>query len=445
MKHSAHLAELLDATRAFIRDYVVVSEAQADALVLWTAHTHALDAFETTPFLAVTSPEKRCGKTRLLDALELVVANPWRTIMPSEAVLFCKIDAVGPTLLLDEVDAIFNPRNGNTEPLRALLNAGNRRCTKVPRCVGPTQALVDFDVFCAKVLAGIGVLPETIADRAIPIRLARKRSDETTRRFRQREALELAEPIHQALASWARDAGDVLSHARPESPSALNDRAEESWEPLFAIADLARGDWPERGRVAASKLSASDTHEDGFGIRLLRDIRDAFHAASADKLSSASLAATLCENEESPWGDLWGKPLDARGLARRLRPFEIRPHTVRLADETTSKGYRLDQFEEAFARYLGESDRHTDTTPMESGLASRSDLSNVADKRPRKRAWLAEGDGVSLETSRNGASPRLGDEWFPLLLAEAGNHGHLTEDEFTERFALHRLVAEAAL
>ena len=83
MKHSEHLADLLDELVEFLREYVVMSLAQAIAVALWAAHTHELDAFETTPFLSVNSPEKRCGKTRLLDTLELVVARPWRTIMPS--------------------------------------------------------------------------------------------------------------------------------------------------------------------------------------------------------------------------------------------------------------------------------------------------------------------------------------------------------------------------
>jgi hypothetical protein len=76
--HALHLAALLDEVRAYIRGYVIVTAAQADALTLWAAHTHVLDAFETTPFLALTSPTKRCGKSRALDALELVVARPWR-------------------------------------------------------------------------------------------------------------------------------------------------------------------------------------------------------------------------------------------------------------------------------------------------------------------------------------------------------------------------------
>jgi hypothetical protein len=210
------LVGLLDELEAFIRGYVVMSAAQADAVTLWATHTHAMDAFETTPYLAISSPTKQCGKSRLLDVLELVTARAWRTITPSEAVLYRKIDQVAPTLLLDETDAIFANRNGDTEPLRALLNAGNRRGTAVPRCVGPTQTLVDFQVFCAKALAGIGNLPDTIADRSVRIRMERKRRDESAQRFRHREASEQAATLYQALESWAQDAIPTLAEARPD-------------------------------------------------------------------------------------------------------------------------------------------------------------------------------------------------------------------------------------
>jgi hypothetical protein len=159
---SNETGQLLDALVSFSRRYVVMSGAQAIAVAVWTLHTHALDACEQSPYLAITSAEKRSGKTRLLDTLELLVARPWRVVMPSEAVVFRKIDAHKPTLLLDEVDAIFNPKAGaNVEGLRALLNAGNRPGTQVPRCVGQSQTLTDFSVFCAKAIAGIKDLPET--------------------------------------------------------------------------------------------------------------------------------------------------------------------------------------------------------------------------------------------------------------------------------------------
>ena len=49
-----HLATLLDAIEALVCRYIVMSAAQAVAVALWVAHTHVLDAFETTPFLVVT-------------------------------------------------------------------------------------------------------------------------------------------------------------------------------------------------------------------------------------------------------------------------------------------------------------------------------------------------------------------------------------------------------
>jgi hypothetical protein len=120
------LAELLDDLCAFLRRYIVFAIAeQPVAIALWVVHTWALDAFAYSPYLHVASPEKQCGKTRLLDCLELLTPKPWRAILPSEAVLFRKIEMDRPALLLDEVDAIFtNGKDDRKEPLRALLNNG---------------------------------------------------------------------------------------------------------------------------------------------------------------------------------------------------------------------------------------------------------------------------------------------------------------------------------
>jgi hypothetical protein len=81
------IGEVLDELAAFVRRFVVMSEAQADAVALWIAHTHAFDAAEQTPYLAISSAEKRSGKTRLLEVLELLVARPWLTGRVTAAVL----------------------------------------------------------------------------------------------------------------------------------------------------------------------------------------------------------------------------------------------------------------------------------------------------------------------------------------------------------------------
>ena len=75
-----------------------------------------------------------------MEVPELLVPRPWQVISPSEAVLYRTVDGSMPTLLLDEVDTIFNPRTAkDNEHLRALINSGNRPGITVPRCLGNSQ------------------------------------------------------------------------------------------------------------------------------------------------------------------------------------------------------------------------------------------------------------------------------------------------------------------
>lgn len=381
--HVADISEMnsmLDAVVAFLGRFVVTTEAQAVAVALWIAHTHVLDSFEQTPYLAVTSAEKRSGKSRLFDVLELLVARPWKAITPTEAVVFRKIEADKPTLLLDEVDAIFGPKAREHEGLRAVLNAGNRKGTKVPRCVGPTQELRNFSVFCAKALAGIGDLPDTVADRSIRIRLKRKAPDEVVKRFYVRDARELAEPLYQWLLSWAdRKAGD-LDHARPSLPAELNDRAADSWEPLLAIADLAGGEWGKRARAAALDLSAHEEDErESLGIRLLADLPTVFGTV-VDKLSSTELCEKLAALEESPWGDWRGKPLEPRGLSRLLRPYGIKSEQLWIEGKNFH-GYTRERLEDAWNRYLAPETPSRTLEPLEpASEAGSSPVSGTLDE-----------------------------------------------------------------
>ena len=219
------LAATLDAAHAYSTGYVVFpSPHEPVAVALWTAHAHAADAAETSPYLAATSAEKRSGKTRLLDVLEQLTPRPWRAVTPSEAVVFRKLAQDHPTLLLDEVDAIFGTKRqaDSHEGLRAILNAGNRRGTTVPRIVGEGKRMrvEDFDVFGPKALAGIGRMPDTVADRSIPVRLERRARTEPVAKFRYREA-EPARRAHPvALAAHLGPLIDRLAHARPASAPA---------------------------------------------------------------------------------------------------------------------------------------------------------------------------------------------------------------------------------
>ena len=296
---------LLEEAKGFIRRYVSLpGEAEELALALFTAHTHALDGAHATPYLLITSPEKRSGKTRLHEALELIVKNPWRVTGASEAAIFRKIAQDRPTLLLDEIDAVFGSHTERTEPLRALLNAGNRPGATVARCVGEKGDQVrDFKIFCPKALAGIdsGRLPDTIRDRSISIAMRRKTDAEPVARFRYRYAEPEAKPLRDRLTAWGEAAAEALLAADPELPPALDDRAAEAWEPLLAIADLAGPDWSIKAREAAIALSTDERpDEQSRGTLLLGAVQTAF--GNGDRMPSAELIEQINADEELPFG-----------------------------------------------------------------------------------------------------------------------------------------------
>jgi len=55
----------LDLVEAFLRRFVIYpSEHALVAHVLWIAHTHLMDCWDTTPRLAFMSAERMSGKTR---------------------------------------------------------------------------------------------------------------------------------------------------------------------------------------------------------------------------------------------------------------------------------------------------------------------------------------------------------------------------------------------
>src|SRR5689334_18984473 len=104
-------ARLLDDVHAALTRYAVLpSPESADAIVLWIAVTHAAPAWNCAPRLDITSPVKRCGKSRVLDVIEATCHDPLLTVNISPAALVRSIGADPPTLLLDEDETTFGPK-----------------------------------------------------------------------------------------------------------------------------------------------------------------------------------------------------------------------------------------------------------------------------------------------------------------------------------------------
>jgi hypothetical protein len=83
------LAQILDGVHDFLGRFVIYPSREAhDAHVLWIAHAHVMDAWESTPRIAFLSPEAASGKTRALEVSELLVPNPVEAVNVSPAYLF---------------------------------------------------------------------------------------------------------------------------------------------------------------------------------------------------------------------------------------------------------------------------------------------------------------------------------------------------------------------
>jgi hypothetical protein len=359
-----------------LKRFVVLPQWGAETLALWALHTYAYQLRDITTYIGLESPEKRCGKTTLLAVLSELVHRPVVAANISPPAFFRVIQVMQPTLLIDEADTFLQ---GNDE-LGGILNSGYSRKTAyvmrvdhglsvphfalrtphsadagTPHSALPTphsrEGIASFSCWCPKVMAAIGRLPDTLADRCIVIRMQRKTPHEQCERLRNLQA----GALRQQCARFVLDHRAQIAEARPGIPESLNDRAADIWEPLLALADLAGGSWPELARQAAVSLTATTQENNPIGSLLL-DIFVSFAAAKADRLFTRDLLNRLNSFMGRPWAEMHrGKEITDRWLARQLRPYGVRTRTVWLG-ETHAKGYFQADFMEVFRRYIPKSE-----------------------------------------------------------------------------------------
>jgi putative DNA primase/helicase len=344
-------AALLDALRAHFKRYVVLPEHADTALALWTLNTWTFESFDIAPYLSITSPTRRCGKTVLMTMLYWLCRRGKKSDSMSKPAIYRSVDTERPTLVLDEVGWVLDPRDER----QGILCGGFERNGFVEVCEGEGASITTrlFSTFCPKAFGLIGQLTATLTDRSIVIPMRRKMPTEKAERLRRRDTDEHVQ-LRQKCLRWANDNAAVLAQMTPPMLSTLNDRANDLWEPLLAIADRAGGEWPDRARAAALALSGNGAAGgDNQGVELLGDVRKVFDAGQAVDMPTKALTTALCADEEHPWATYSkGEPITDRQLARLLKPFGIVSTTVHPLGAPHAKGYRRADFEDAWARYL---------------------------------------------------------------------------------------------
>jgi hypothetical protein len=386
----ANGAAILDRLHAALTRYVILPTPEAvDAVTLWIAASHGQAAWAHAPRLVIRAPEKRCGKSRLLDVVEGTCHNPLITVNASPAAVYRSIGADGgpPTLLVDEADTIFGGKNAEAnEDLRGLLNAGHQRNRPTIRWDNNTHTLERIPTFAMAALAGIGAMPDTIEDRAVVIRMRRRTQDETVAPYRHKRDRPALMSLAWELTSWLAEHLGELEAAEPAMP--LEDRAADTWEPLIAVADLAGGDWPARARRAAVLLTEQrdETAATSDRIRLLADCRTAF--GQHDAIPTAVLLERLKADPEAPWADYQGAGLTARGLATLLQEYDITSKNIRFAPPIgQSKGYRRADFLDAWDRYTPSADTPAPDESAETDPSQPSQASQPSSAPGRQNPW----------------------------------------------------------
>ncbi|WP_319548818.1 DUF3631 domain-containing protein [Desulfogranum marinum] len=365
-------AELLDTLVANLKKYVVLVPGAAEATALWVVFTYCYDAFRIMPRLGFVSPEKRCGKTTLLETVSAFVNKALLASNISPAAIYRVIEKCRPTLLIDEADTFLKANDES----RGVLNSGHTRISAFVVRVDPeTLEPAKFSTWAPIIIAMIGRLPDTLHDRSIIIMMRRKLKGEHRAKL-DIDFQENSLDTRRKCKKWAVDNFDTLRAIRAEVPPTGNDRADDNWQPLFTIATVAGGEWLEKVKIAHAQLMNIVPEDDSIGMKLLGDIQAIFQWKKSDRIFSEELINLLISNKEAPWGE-WkhGKPITQKVLSELLKDFGVKSKKLRIG-ASTKRGYHLDTLQDAFDRYLT-----PPPTPSQSGTPEQVNNINRLDQK----------------------------------------------------------------
>ncbi len=407
------IGELLTEIEGIIKRHVVLPEAAATALAVWVLHTYVYELRDTVAYVAIESPEKRCGKTTLLTVLGAMANKPLIASNVTVGALFRAIDTCRPTLLIDEADTFLA---GNTT-MRGVINSGNtwrtayvlrmsrpsRSGLQVERQSGGSGSLLPhppasdygatcppasdygatcppasdygatcppspgfgaagghgsagtglkrYSCWCPKVIAMIGRVPDTIADRSIVVSMARKLTTE----IRAPLAKLNTATIKAKCARFALDHGHAIGQCEKIHGEGLNDRAADTFDPLYVVARLAGTQWEEKLHAAALVLSPVAGSK-STAAELLLDIYSIFLSTEKEKIFTRQLTGYLRDEEFNVTSAaLKDSAIDEQKIAQLLRPYGIKPSLCRVGSRV-ARGYLVADFTDAIARYVPEAD-----------------------------------------------------------------------------------------
>jgi len=400
------LSDILESIKTVIHKHVILDDGVSSALALWVVHTYVYTAREAVAYVAIESPEKRCGKSTLISVLSAMACRPIVASNITSGAIFTAIEEHSPTLFIDEADTFLA---GNSA-MRGILNCGNTiRTAFVLRSVATRlrrsatgeateggkavsrKRVVRYSCYCPKVVALIGTVPETIADRSIVVRMERKNTTQTVLPLSQ---LDVAE-ITAQCARFAKDCAYLVERHEIVRIEGINDRAADTYEPLAVLAEIAGGEWPGRLAAAAQSLE-SPLAKVASGSELVLAVLSAFAMRGADKMFTRNLVQEINQSgRDVNLACFGGRPANEFSLAKALRCYGIRPKAIRIGCDV-SKGYCVADFRGAREKYVTTAEAQQRgaelTEEIHLGGEARAEAERLAKQRAEERRLEKEKD-----------------------------------------------------
>ena len=349
---------LVDHLSKFFSEYVFFKDKRYSLLLsVWSMGTHLFKLFNYYGYLWINSPTIRCGKSLLLDLLDVVCFNsPGIQVCSSEALIFREVHANAITLILDEVENLLSDRGKENYPdLISLLDAGFKAKGVVGRIEGKGEYKTKYyRTFSPKVIACVNPIATKLADRSFLIKMTRKTKDESIERFNERLKGDEFERIREEQYLWAlenadevREAYDGIKSGIPEITE-IDDRAKDIWEPILSVASVWDAQEGNDFKVYDSLVELAldmgrgrmEKEESDSLIRPFIEIVKKFipEKGTETLITSQKLFNRVKDEEVFNSANI-DSPAD---LANFLKRFGIAPHSHWIADEAkTMRAYRI--------------------------------------------------------------------------------------------------------
>lgn len=255
---------LLDEAYQGVREFLAVTPAQATAITLYAAATHAHKLFPAFPriFFGAQTPES--GKTVGMLVTAYLSSNPVDAAGSSYALTSRLAQAhnspeqPSPTLYRDEISDVYGKAGLNTaskDPISDVLRRGYKRGATTSWSVN--RVAEDINIYLPVILAGLGTaLPSDIRSRCVVVTMRRGRpesdldSDGSEDRLRR---------TGEALGAEVRSNAHLMVGFTCEGiVPKLTGRSHQVWRPLIAIATFLGGPtWRARALSAFAELTGA--------------------------------------------------------------------------------------------------------------------------------------------------------------------------------------------